>query len=69
MSSYLNIGYLAERGIARIVLNRPQRRNALDQELIAELRDALRVAAPDNVGLDRGESKWVLLDGRCPFAA
>jgi methylglutaconyl-CoA hydratase len=48
VSSYRNIGYLAERGLARIVLNRPQRRNALDQELIAELRDALRVAASDN---------------------
>ncbi|MGD0136067.1 MAG: enoyl-CoA hydratase/isomerase family protein [Bryobacteraceae bacterium] len=39
--------YQAEAGIARITLNRPERRNALDQELLTELRDALRVAASD----------------------
>jgi len=39
--------YHAERGIARITLNRPERRNALDQEMLTELRDALRVSAAD----------------------
>ncbi len=47
MSEYRKITYRAERGIARIALNRPERRNALDQELLTELRDALRVSAAD----------------------
>lgn len=34
-------------GIARITMNRPERRNALDQELLAEFRAALRAAADD----------------------
>jgi methylglutaconyl-CoA hydratase len=37
-----------ESGIARITLNRPERRNALDQELITEFRDALGVSAKDD---------------------
>ncbi len=41
------VTYHAERGIARVTLNRPERRNALDQELLTELRDALRAAAAD----------------------
>jgi methylglutaconyl-CoA hydratase len=49
VSAYRNIGYQAGEGVARIVLNRPERRNALDQELIAEFRDALRLAAADNL--------------------
>jgi methylglutaconyl-CoA hydratase len=36
-----------ERGIARITLNRPEKRNALDQELLTELRHALGLAAGD----------------------
>src|SRR3984957_20142312 len=32
-----------------MALNRPERRNALDQELLAELRDALRIAAADEI--------------------
>lgn len=47
MSGYSKVAYLVEHGIARITLNRPQRRNALDQELLTELRDALRVSAAD----------------------
>jgi len=39
--------YRVEQGIARIVLNRPERRNALDQELLTGLRDALRESASD----------------------
>ena len=34
--------------MARITLNRPERRNALDQELLTELREALRVSAEDD---------------------
>jgi methylglutaconyl-CoA hydratase len=44
---YQKIIYEVERGIARIALNRPERRNALDQELLTELREALRASATD----------------------
>lgn len=47
MSEYRKVAYRFEDGIARIALNRPERRNALDQELLTELRDALRVSAVD----------------------
>ena len=47
MTGYRKIVYEVERDIARIALNRPERRNALDQELLTELRDALRVSASD----------------------
>ncbi len=47
MTGYRKIAYEMERDIARIALNRPERRNALDQELLTELRDALRVSASD----------------------
>jgi methylglutaconyl-CoA hydratase len=48
VSGYRKVTYQVDGGIARIALNRPERRNALDQELLAELRDALRVAAADD---------------------
>ncbi len=48
MTTYRKIAYRTERGIARIALNRPERRNALDQELLTELHDALRVSAADD---------------------
>ncbi|HEX5229978.1 MAG TPA: enoyl-CoA hydratase/isomerase family protein [Bryobacteraceae bacterium] len=47
MSEYRKVLYDVECGIARITLNRPERRNALDQELLIELRDALRASAAD----------------------
>jgi methylglutaconyl-CoA hydratase len=47
VSDYRKVSYRVEQGIARLSLNRPERRNALDQELLAELRDALRVAAAE----------------------
>jgi len=47
VSGYRKVAYRAEGGIARIALNRPERRNALDQELLTELRDGLRVSAAD----------------------
>lgn len=52
--------YQAKSGIARIALNRPERRNALDQELLTELRAALRQSAADEsirVILLTGEGK------------
>lgn len=36
-----------ENGIGRIVLNRPEKRNALNQELISELHQAIKESAPD----------------------
>lgn len=48
MSGYRKVTYEVERGIARVALNRPERRNALDQELLTELRDALRAASVDD---------------------
>jgi methylglutaconyl-CoA hydratase len=39
--------YEVEAGIARITLNRPEKRNALNDELIAALKDALRRADHD----------------------
>jgi methylglutaconyl-CoA hydratase len=52
MTSYQKLLYKVESGVARITLNRPDKRNALDAELIAELKDA--VAASDNVILLSG---------------
>jgi len=60
VSAYRKVAYRVERGIARIALNRPERRNALDQELLSELREALREAAADQsvrVVLLAGEGK------------
>jgi methylglutaconyl-CoA hydratase len=36
-----------ESGIARIVLNRPERRNALDRAMVEELKDSLAMADAD----------------------
>jgi methylglutaconyl-CoA hydratase len=47
MTSYQRILYTVEQGVARITLNRPEKRNALDGELISEVRDALRSSARD----------------------
>lgn len=47
VTAYKKVAYEVARGIARISLNRPERRNALDQELLAEFRDALRISAAD----------------------
>jgi methylglutaconyl-CoA hydratase len=45
--SNATILYAVEGGIARITLNRPEKRNALNDELIAGLKDALRRADHD----------------------
>jgi methylglutaconyl-CoA hydratase len=47
VSEYRKVTYRVERGVARIALNRPERRNALDQELLTELRDAMHASASD----------------------
>jgi len=47
VSAYHKVAYQADRGVGRIQLNKPERRNALDQELLTELREALRVSASD----------------------
>jgi methylglutaconyl-CoA hydratase len=48
VSGYRKVTFGVQHGIARIALNRPDRRNALDQDLLTELRDALRVSASDD---------------------
>jgi methylglutaconyl-CoA hydratase len=47
VNAYRKVIYQSNRGMARVTLNRPERRNALDQELLTELRDALRASAAD----------------------
>lgn len=41
MASYQKILYQVDGGVARITLNRPEKRNALNPELIAEVKDAI----------------------------
>jgi methylglutaconyl-CoA hydratase len=41
MSDYRKVLYSVEEGVARITLNRPEKRNALDVEMIAGIRRAL----------------------------
>ena len=41
MASYQTILYQVDHGVARITLNRPEKRNALNPELIAEVKDAI----------------------------
>jgi methylglutaconyl-CoA hydratase len=47
MSEFHKLLYSVDRNIARITLNRPEKRNALDDEMIAELRSALHASAED----------------------
>ena len=48
MYEYLITEIDAATGINRVTLNRPERRNALSGELVAELKDALSLAAADD---------------------
>jgi enoyl-CoA hydratase/carnithine racemase len=45
MTSYQKILYQNDQGVARLTLNRPDKRNALDPELIGELQDAIATSA------------------------
>ncbi|MEN3335501.1 MAG: hypothetical protein V7641_4866 [Blastocatellia bacterium] len=47
MGDYQKILYAVADGVARITLNRPDKRNALDAEIITEIRRALDEAARD----------------------
>jgi methylglutaconyl-CoA hydratase len=44
---FQKISYSADSGVARITLNRPDKRNALDSELVGELHEAVRLSAAD----------------------
>jgi enoyl-CoA hydratase/carnithine racemase len=45
--TFETIDYSAAEGVARIVLNRPERLNAINRQLIADLRDAVLAAVDD----------------------
>ena len=47
MPAYQKIEYSVEQAVARLTLNRPDKRNALDNEIVGEVKDALRQAAHD----------------------
>src|SRR5688572_4642056 len=47
MSEYNKILYRVENSIARVTLNRPEKRNALDSEIVSEIKAALKAAAGD----------------------
>jgi methylglutaconyl-CoA hydratase len=47
MPDYQKILYTVEQAVARITLNRPDKRNALDNALVAEIKAALKEAARD----------------------
>ena len=48
MPEYQKIVNSVEMGIARITLNRPDKRNALDDQIVSEFKDALHAAALDD---------------------
>ncbi|HYP29029.1 MAG TPA: enoyl-CoA hydratase-related protein [Blastocatellia bacterium] len=47
MSDYRKILYSVEQNVARVTLNRPDKRNALDDEIISELKDSMKRSAGD----------------------
>ena len=57
MADYSNITLTHEGAVARLVLNRPERRNALTQAMMLELEDAFRRVAGD------GECRVLVLRG------
>lgn len=57
MSEYTKIRYEVNGTVAHIILNRPDKRNALDDTIVAEIKRALRVAN------ENGEVKVVAIEG------
>ncbi|HEY6981528.1 enoyl-CoA hydratase/isomerase family protein [Reyranella sp.] len=57
MADYSNITLTREGAVARLVLNRPERRNALTQAMMLELEDAFKRVASD------GECRVLVLRG------
>ena len=57
MGDYEKIIYSVDRQVARVTLNRPDKRNALDNQVISELADAVRRAGRDE------NVRVVLIDG------
>jgi methylglutaconyl-CoA hydratase len=60
MSEATRVLYGAEDGVATLTLNRPEKRNALDDQMIAELKDAFARAERDP------EARVILLRGAGP---
>lgn len=60
MSEAARVLYAAEDGVATLTLNRPEKRNALDDQMIAELKDAFARAERDP------EARVILLRGAGP---
>src|SRR5258707_4967425 len=48
MPEYQKILYSVDQSIARITLNRPDKRNALDDGIVSEFKDALRATSHDD---------------------
>jgi methylglutaconyl-CoA hydratase len=57
MADFHKILYTVESNIARITLNRPEKRNALNDEVVGELKEAVRFSAADQ------QVRVVLLEG------
>jgi methylglutaconyl-CoA hydratase len=57
MADYDKILFAVDSGVARITLNRPDKRNALNDEIVGEIKQALQRAA-----LDQG-TRVIMLDG------
>src|ERR1041385_8399693 len=47
MSEYTKIVYQMDGAVARLTLNRPEKRNALDDTIVSELKSGLRAAQAD----------------------
>ncbi|MBI4850363.1 MAG: enoyl-CoA hydratase/isomerase family protein [Acidobacteria bacterium] len=57
MSDYIKIRYEIDGAIAHIILDRPEKRNALDDTIVAEIKQALKVAN------ENGEIRVVAIEG------
>jgi len=48
MADYKTILFAVDAGVARITLNRPEKRNALNDEIVGEIKEALGLAGSDS---------------------